>query len=713
MENVNGSGMDSVSLAEAVAAAVRAGENTLRQTVVDEVLRIDETWVSGIENYLFSIEQIAKKPKTFIREERDVVPVERARRVDGIAVRHLSAHMENIRKVGDNGYVEPSKILAKFSEQEDAIYENRFVYTLVQRLKRFIDSRYKAIKESINTFSTTDFRMESDFNLGGDKVRGEILLKVQNKEKYEAEINAGILKRLENLKARIAVIEHTELFKSLSGCKQVIPPVMKTNILTGNTDYRNCYNLWVFISGFTAMGYSVDISEKTLPFDDDYYTDLTNVMAESLEVILRNNRARSEVYDNLEKNLKKTRKYKVAKRLGYDGHMTDAYAALDEKLNQYYYEKIRELAGEIARKSTAEDVAGVENINADFKRFFKGLCKINNEMYLDIMRVSEENVAWINKAEKITERRRAIAKQREVCKKYSLLTKLKQEELALFKNKEKTQYEKLKKMEDALEKKRLTAQLKREAEIRTAKEERERQLALEREAARKKREEERAAERKRKVAEAEKLRKKIQAERFKERKRAALLREREKLKKKREEEREKEAQRKALEKQRAKEELAKRRAEEKAKLAEKRAEERQRAREELAEKRMEEKAALELEKTAVRKQPEKKIGDRESREDKIKRLEEEHLRELATAEAAEKLEKQKWDEEVRLLREVNAGLNEEEIEKLIAVASAARKRQLTRKAAERRASERRIAERIKAEKAKIEGKGRKGRRRED
>ena len=89
------------------------------------------------------------------------------------------------------------------------------------------------------------------------------------------------------------------------------------------------------------------------------------------------------------------------------------------------------------------------------------------------------------------------------------------------------------------------------------------------------------------------------------------------------------------------------------------------------------------------------------------------MRELAAAEAAEKLEKQKWDEEVRLLREVNAGLNEEEIEKLIAVASAARKRQLTRKAAERRASERRIAERIKAEKAKIEGKGRKGRRRED
>ena len=70
--------------------------------------------------------------------------------------------------------------------------------------------------------------------------------------------------------------------KQLSKAKPVRPPIQKTNLLTKNVDYNNCYKLWLYISSYTYLGYSIEVKDKNLPVDGDYFDDLTVVTGLSL-----------------------------------------------------------------------------------------------------------------------------------------------------------------------------------------------------------------------------------------------------------------------------------------------------------------------------------------------------------------------------------------------------------------------------------------------
>ena len=83
-------------------------------------------------------------PRKFIVQEEEIVPIERARKITNESIRHLAQHTNMIAKVeGDD--VTPNQILNVFREESFEVYENRFVYTLMQNLIRFIDIRYNVL----------------------------------------------------------------------------------------------------------------------------------------------------------------------------------------------------------------------------------------------------------------------------------------------------------------------------------------------------------------------------------------------------------------------------------------------------------------------------------------------------------------------------------------------------------------------------------------
>lgn len=131
---------------------VQAGQNTLRQThqVLHKV--VDERWLTTIEESLDALNRITEHPRRFVTSTEEVVPVELARKITADSVRHLSQNTQFIAS-NKNGEVHPTRILNVTTEETYNLYENRFVYHLIQRLVTFIDKRTDVI-----FWSTLDLR---------------------------------------------------------------------------------------------------------------------------------------------------------------------------------------------------------------------------------------------------------------------------------------------------------------------------------------------------------------------------------------------------------------------------------------------------------------------------------------------------------------------------------------------------------------------------
>ncbi|HOL60504.1 MAG TPA: DUF2357 domain-containing protein [Clostridia bacterium] len=427
---------------------IAAGNNKLAQTVSEEVITVDSDWLDTIAAYLLSVEKIVLNPKTFIKDVREVVPVEKARRVDAESIRYLASHSEDIRRIDRRGNVEPIRVLAKAMQEDLATYENRVVYTLLHRLKVFLEERYNSLKETVTDFETTNLKMDSGFNIGKASVSYRLDMEIrQRKDPCGKEI----LERLEEVRHRVRILCNTPFFRSLSSTKLIIPPIQRTNLLVGNPDYNNAYRLWLFISAFRTIGYSVAVSSKDLPFDNDYFDDLTGVVAESLKVLIKNNVLRAEQYKGIKLTGRKVKRYTAYKKSALDTGAGADYNKLvlgGDGINQYYYEKMKALVKSVSKKSTAKDVEDIKRINANFRRFYKGLSKINNALLYDIMKLGAEEKYKSAPADTVLKKKQNELKaQREISKKYSLLVELKEAELESLKAKELSIKQKLRKLE--------------------------------------------------------------------------------------------------------------------------------------------------------------------------------------------------------------------------------------------------------------------------
>ncbi len=248
---------------DAILDAVYGAKNKLTLQSFTESVMVDEGWLDTLDEYLPSIEKICKKPKSFIVDEKAIVPVEKARRVTSETIRHLSSHTSYIRGIDDDGSVIPSKLLTSFMEEDLGIYENRFVFTLINRLAIFVDKQILALK-GLSASETVALEHRSEYAAGGYKFKYELkttIAKPFPQSNYD-------MTRVENLVFRLNLIKSSQFYLALKKFKVVRPPVMRTNILKMDVDYNNAYKCWLFIAACDKLGYTTDASSRNLPGDD-------------------------------------------------------------------------------------------------------------------------------------------------------------------------------------------------------------------------------------------------------------------------------------------------------------------------------------------------------------------------------------------------------------------------------------------------------------
>lgn len=407
---------------------IENGSNKLMHNLLVEKLILDDVWINQIETGLRSIEQIARTPKKSIYEETLIVPVEKSKKVNENSIRHLARHSENV-KTFEDGIVNPKSILTPIIEEDLAIYENRFIYCLINRASQFIDKRYKTIERHMKVTSMESLSVNSSFTVQGAKVKCSLTMDIKEKpDNIDNAQNLKLVARASNIRRRLALIKKSEFYMALRKSKPVYPPIVKTNILTKNVDYNNAYKLWIFLSGYDQDGFEINVKNKNLGFDDDYAADMLAISSLLPATTFANNAARKEQFENTKLNPLMEKHYKVVSNINYRPTFElMPVKASEDTVNQYYYDKMRVLLGKTTGIKKGE-VIQEKNLTMPFAKFFAQVTKISDSMYKEILSVKDCEPP--KKADKIELKRYEKEQQEEILKRYKLLIKLKESELA-------------------------------------------------------------------------------------------------------------------------------------------------------------------------------------------------------------------------------------------------------------------------------------------
>ena len=250
---------------------IQAGDNTLEQKnrILHKV--VDERWLTVVEEGIEAIFNIVDKPRRFITTSEEVVPVALAKKITADSVRHLSQNTQFIT-TNETGEIMPTRILNVTTEESYDLYENRFVYHLIQRLFAFVDKRTDVIFWSTGDETCNVMRMESKVDDAYEEISYKVEMTIKNRQSLveNDNDNMDIFKRIDRVRRMSRTLRSSSFCEIMNGCAKVHSPIQRTNLMMKDPDYRKCYQLWQFIEGYDEVGYSIEEQDSTLQFDEEY-----------------------------------------------------------------------------------------------------------------------------------------------------------------------------------------------------------------------------------------------------------------------------------------------------------------------------------------------------------------------------------------------------------------------------------------------------------
>lgn len=321
--------------------AFLSGQNEIYQKSISEIKHFHEDWIGTIESFFPSLNKICNNAKSGLRYEQEVTAIEKAKKINSDSVRHLAANTHLIKEVKADMVV-PKKILVTNAEIEYAIYENRFIKTLIDRLFRFVNSRHEIIKKNVESFEKKHFNLKSKFNIREAEVDMNIDLNIKEEiddEKIK-EGNQELLRRVHHLLKQINGLRETPFMQELKNSKPVVPPIMKTSIILKNVDYNNCYILWLYLDKYNILDFDLEVKESNLPFDKQYMKNVYQTVLMTFTTIIGNQKELKDRFEYIDVNQYKKKSIKNVKRNLKDiVKNPDPFELESTQINQYYLEQ--------------------------------------------------------------------------------------------------------------------------------------------------------------------------------------------------------------------------------------------------------------------------------------------------------------------------------------------------------------------------------------
>lgn len=247
------------------------GKDTLTGRVNEKVIDMD--WVVAIEDALPYIEKAIEEQRRFIKETREVYRIDKARIINKDSVKHLSQHTNYIAKVeGDK--VTPNKILTVEREESFEIYENRFLITLLREALRFVADKYsRMVKAPTDTYNKVE--MTRNLQLNNQKIDFKVEYTNEIKDNKADDLDVKDYEKLSNfdrvrrVRKKLNALLSTQLMKDIANCIPVRPPILHTNLMMKNPNFKAALDLYTYLQAYKKPGFEIVGKEHTGQMDKE------------------------------------------------------------------------------------------------------------------------------------------------------------------------------------------------------------------------------------------------------------------------------------------------------------------------------------------------------------------------------------------------------------------------------------------------------------
>lgn len=223
-----------------------------KSNYLGDVLNIQ--WLDEIERICPNIDTIVRKAKFSLIKETEVVKMERSKNVTVDSIKDLAKHSNYIEKFNpDKNEVMPTKILNVKSEETFNIYENRFLYTLINCMDTFIYNREEELKDlTINDEKYFVYKGKSSIGSENILIDLKITSVINNSNDVDKKVKEELkvlFKRIKRVKEYISSWKKSEMYRALEKARVALinPPIKKTNVILKNPNFQLAVWLWDYL----------------------------------------------------------------------------------------------------------------------------------------------------------------------------------------------------------------------------------------------------------------------------------------------------------------------------------------------------------------------------------------------------------------------------------------------------------------------------------
>ncbi|UKI51078.1 MAG: hypothetical protein L6U99_07090 [Clostridium sp.] len=83
--------------------------------------------------------------------------------------------------------------------------------------------------------------------------------------------------RIVKLREVYSGLKNSPFMNTLKKARMVLPPIMKTNIILHNADFKMAYSLWLYMDRYDTLGFSVNVKERNRNFSSQLGTDVDDI----------------------------------------------------------------------------------------------------------------------------------------------------------------------------------------------------------------------------------------------------------------------------------------------------------------------------------------------------------------------------------------------------------------------------------------------------
>ncbi len=400
------------------------GKEKLEATFYD--CQIETDWVNEIERCLPYLVDAIQEDRQFVKNEGETYPIEKIRAVSKDAIVDLSKHSNYITRKPEEGQpVIPDKLYQAHKETDYAVYENRFLFTLLDYLHDFLSIRLNAILEAAGKYdglielrkSVKNADRQISFRLDFTDARvNDPIARAHNSS------SESISRLLDSLSLCEALLT-SDLMKAVSHAPKVSIPVVETNVFKYDKNFKECLAFFNFLTSYSGEGYTIKIVKKRyspLVMDvDDEFKELAFLCAfltyshgNAIEKPLRKSYdafLQKKKEEDDKKLLEETKR--LANKVQPGGLTYEQYALKLEQamrvLEKQNADKDAELA--VIHKKYQDEITELKAQHAD------KLSETNHEWKETLLRSQEEDAAKLQKEHDYQEARFAeyLAKEEE------------------------------------------------------------------------------------------------------------------------------------------------------------------------------------------------------------------------------------------------------------------------------------------------------------